>query len=241
MTDETENPIPVVQYLRMDWPGTLICGARLLSLCFALLYVIAGASSPQASFAYFQKVMLSAAAAYSLRLYQRTGPIRIRQDFLKQLLGEDSLHYLLYTFMFYFGPALLPPLSLVVVLQIVSINLFFKQLRQRTTINSILVNKFNDYATKCHDQLLTFAAFIEIMLFVYSILLVLTGQRYFILIMFYHRFLLMRYNSTRNGKNRLAFCQLRFSATNFLNKSWMPQILRSCGFKCIELICRMAP
>lgn len=173
----------------------------------------------------YKQALLMTAATSLLRLHQRMPPPPMDQlgwTYFMDLVREDSFHYLIFPFMFYAGHNLtlaLLPCSLYALfnLAVYSITILDKLGNQDQ-----LKVKIAAMIAKYQQSLLHTVALSEVTLMAMVIVGVFTRSVWFLTPMFYYRFLLLRYNSTRNAHLKVLVSQIttfaRTQAARYMNR-----------------------
>lgn len=240
-----ENPVGVQNFLMQDKYATVCWFIRLYIVISTILYILP-LLGQEVSRNSYKRVLLGAAAISALRLHQRLPRIQFNMNFARQLIVEDSLHYLLYSVLFLSaGPAtmVLSPIFLFAVLHASS---YTRKVLNASGNNGALVQKLHEYISKIQNasmqqQIFLFIATTEIVVFAVSILMIFSGQASFLVPFFYYRFLQLRYTSRRNPYSRMAFEQFRLGIHRLAYHPRCPGICRTLLLGIVSMASRMSP
>ncbi|XP_055680516.1 Krueppel homolog 2 [Lutzomyia longipalpis] len=212
---------------------------RVLTIFFAFGYLIPIFGNAQSS---YYRVLLANAATSALRLHQRLPRVSFSREFLSQLLLEDSCHYLFFSLIFlYVSPVILIllPVVLFAVLHSASYSLtLLDTLGQNSWWGARLLISIVEFQTR---NILRLAAFTEVILMPFSIVLVLLGKAGLMTPLIYYHFITMRYTSRRNPYTRNIFYECRLAAEMIANNPSMPAIVTKIIRAGISFISRLAP
>lgn len=204
-----------IEYIKGHRIDFLLAVTRTLTVLCTLSYLV-GFPGPASN--RFKQALLMNAATSSLRLHQRMPPPPLNQIgrvYFTNLIREDSFHYLIFPFMFFTGQPItltLLPCSLYAIfhLAVYAITILDKvgnQDRLRTQISN--------FVFKYQQNLLHTIALSEIALMPIVVVSVFTRVVNFVVPIFYYRFLMLRYNSTRNAHLKLLVSQIRAVAMTY--------------------------
>ncbi|GAB0094402.1 Krueppel homolog 2 [Sergentomyia squamirostris] len=212
---------------------------RVLTIFFAFNYLIPIFGNAQNS---YYKVLMANAATSALRLHQRLPRVSFSREFLTQLLMEDSCHYLFFSLIFlYVSPVLfvLLPVVLFAVLHSASYSLtLLDTLGQNSWWGARLLISIVEFQTR---NILRLAAYAEVLLMPYTIILVFSGRAGLMTPLIYYHFITLRYSSRRNPYTRNVFYEIRRSAEVLANNPSMPAIVTKVIRAAINLVSRLAP
>lgn len=191
----------------------LLAVVRALTVLCTLSYLI---GFPGPSSYRFKQALLLSAATSSLRLHQRMPPPplnQLRRSYFMNLIREDSFHYLIFPFMFFTGQPItlaLLPCALYALFNsaVYAINILDLMGNQEP-----LKLKISNLAAKYQQNLLYIIALSEVALMPIVVVSVFTRVVGILVPIFYYRFLLLRYNSSRNAHLRLLVHEIKTFAT----------------------------
>jgi len=212
---------------------------RVATMFFCLAYIIPVVGNPVQS---FYKALMANAATSALRLHQRqsSSPYTTFQNFVQQILAEDSAHYLIFSLIFLYSSPItivLLPVFLFATLHGASYSLtLLDTLGQNSWWGARLLISFVELQSR---NMLRMIAFNEIFLMPMLVLFIFSGQVSLLTPLVYMRFLSLRYSSRRNPYCRTMFHELRLSLEHVAASTSCPAILRTAIFKVIELVTRI--
>ncbi|GFN82124.1 transmembrane protein 33 [Plakobranchus ocellatus] len=231
---------PLITHLMQNKVETTLWLTRIFTVVCAIMFMLPIFGGNPYSF--YQRTLLATAATSALRMHQRMPHVQLNMDFLRLLFTEDSCHYLMYCIIFlnsYPMTMSLIPCFLFALLHACSFTKTVLNLMGPTSLMFV-----RNMITKLEAQqvnILRFIASTEIFLMPATVILVFTGKSSFFLPFLYYRFLSLRYASRRNPYNRIIFSEFRQATEYLCSKPQCPQIVRNLSFKCISIICRLAP
>lgn len=169
----------------------------------------------------YKQALLMNAATSSLRLHQRMPPPPLNQlnrNYFMNLIREDSFHYLIFPLMFFTGQpitlALLPcALYALFNLAVYAISILDKLGNQES-----LRVELSNLVAKYQQNLLYTIALSEFTLMPTVLIGVFTRVVGILVPILYYRFLLLRYNSTRNAHLKSLVIQLRTLAMTYYTR-----------------------
>ncbi|KAI4462384.1 transmembrane protein 33 [Holotrichia oblita] len=216
----------------------LLC-TRILTIIFALGYIFPIFGT---SYNAYYKALLSNAATSALRLHQRLGRVQFTSAFFRELVREDSCHYLFYSLIYlYVAPItlVLLPITLFAILHAASYSLtLLDALGQNAWWGARLLISIVEFQSR---NILRLAAFTEIMLMPMTIILILMGKAGLLTPFIYYHFLVQRYSSRRNPYTRNMFHELRVLLEAAAAKPSMPGILKQLLLRVVSISCKLAP
>lgn len=216
----------------------LLC-IRVLTIIFTLGYIFPIFGNPYNA---YYKALLSNAATSALRLHQRLGRVQFTATFLRELVKEDSCHYLFYSLIFlYVAPItlVLIPILLFAILHAASYSLtLLDSLGQNAWWGARLLISIVEFQSR---NILRLAAFTEIMLMPMTVVLILMGKAGLLTPFIYYHFLIQRYTSRRNPYTRNMFHELRVLLETTAAKPSMPGIVRQILLRIVMITCKLAP
>lgn len=198
----------VVEHVTNHKIDFILAVTRALTVLCTISYLI---GYPGPSNNRFKQALLMNAATSSLRLHQRMPPPPLSQlsrTYFTNLIREDSFHYLIFPLMFFSGQpvalALLPcSLYAVFNLAVYAITILNKLGNQDQ-----LKAKISDLVAKYQQSLLHTVALSEVALMPLVTIGVFTRFVGILVPVLYYRFLMLRYNSTRNAHLKLLVSQI---------------------------------
>ncbi|CAJ0578696.1 unnamed protein product, partial [Mesorhabditis spiculigera] len=209
---------------------------RIVTIFFALSYLLPLASAPVQRKAYF-KAFAAAMATNALRLQQRIGPVRLNMEFMQRLFTEDSCHYLLYSILFVLSePITMALLPIMIFAALQATNFFVTLMTAIGQNNSPVVPPLTRLIQNQTPNCLGIVACAEIFLAPALFASVLMGQTSLVTPIGYYRFLVMRYGSQRNPYTRQAFYQMRVSLDQVAANPSCPGLVRTFIYKSISFI-----
>jgi len=212
---------------------------RLATMFFSIAYILPLIGNPTQS---FYKALMANAATSALRLHQRQSsvPYTSFQEFVQQILQEDSAHYLIYSLIFLYSAPItivLVPVFLFATLHGASYSLtLLDTLGQNSWWGARMLISFVELQSR---NMLRMIAFNEIFLMPMLVLFIFSGQASLITPLVYMRFLSLRYSSRRNPYCRTMFHELRLALEHVASMQQCPAILRSLVYKAIQLVTRI--
>ncbi|XP_059617595.1 Krueppel homolog 2 [Phlebotomus argentipes] len=212
---------------------------RVLTIVFAFCYLLPIFGNAQSA---YYKVLMANAATSALRLHQRLPRVSFTREFVSLLLMEDSCHYLFYSLIFlYVSPVLiiLLPVVLFAVLHSASYSLtLLDTLGQNSWWGARLLISIVEFQTR---NILRLAAFTEVFLMPFTIVLILLGKGGLMTPLIYYQFLTLRYSSRRNPYTRNIFYECRLAAEMVANNPSVPAFISKILRAGISFVSRLAP
>eukprot|EP00047_Mylnosiga_fluctuans_P024411 m.160770 g.160770 ORF g.160770 m.160770 type:complete len:260 (+) comp9851_c2_seq1:51-830(+) len=197
-------------------------GAVVLFTVVALVF----ATSSFGSTAYYQALFCFGLASI-VRLYQRCGAPKFSSDYLRNVLVEDSAHYVLYSLVFFGGapsPAVL--LSPSIYAFFAACTFFRKSIAPAISPRlEGAVKKIESSASKGF----TYASNIEIGVFFLLLFRLITGPGFheLVILYMYIQFCMLRTTSRRNAYPRAAWAAVRANIERIVNSPRCPGIVRT--------------
>lgn len=217
---------------------------RLATIYFVLSYLLPLTNPHYQKMAY-TKALATAAATNAFRLHQRLRTVNVpffSQQFLYELMIEDSAHYLLYSIILVMSSPItlaLLPISIYALFNIV--NFLNKISTEVGYISASLASWLVQIKQQHTANLLSTASCAEIFLFPIIVSMVFMGKTNLFTPFVYYRFLTMRYLSRRNPYTRAMFGQLKLLIFSLANRGGCPTFVRSLIFKSVSFIEQLAP
>lgn len=208
----------VVEHISGHKIDFLLAVTRTLTVLFTLSYLV---GFPAPSDNRYKQALLMCAATSSWRLHQRMPPpprSQLSWAYFMNLIREDAFHYLLFPFMFFFGQ----PITLV--LLPCTLYALFNLAVYAISILDILGNQeplkveISNLVAKYQQSLLHTIALSEVALMPVVAIGVFTRVLSLFVPIFYYRFLLLRYNSTRNAHLKLLISQIKAAVTTYASR-----------------------
>ncbi|CAB3401578.1 unnamed protein product [Caenorhabditis bovis] len=235
------NMPTIVQYVSSHTIDSVMFAARLLTVFFAINYMlpIFAIFDP---FAAYYKLFAASAATFALRLHTRTqGRISFTREFLSTLVMEDAFHYLIYSVQFLMAPPVSMAILPVTLYAALHSSSYLVKLLKETGHHSPLVDHLERFQLAQTQNVLGIIACAEIFLVPLLVSLILSGRGSLMLPFVYYRFLTLRYSSRRNPHSRQAFAQMRMSLEQIAYANSCPQFARGLIQKAISFISSLAP
>lgn len=233
--------ITISEFVRERTTDVVLCGTRLMTLVFALTYLLPFASPPTQYSAYY-KAFAAAAATNALRVHQRVGGVSFTRDFLVRVLAEDACHYLMYAVLFITASPVTMALLPVCLFALLHSANFISQAAAATgNSNNPFVVKIQALSNQQTQNSLGVIACAEIFLVPILISMIFMGKASLFLPFVYYRFLTLRYASRRNPYSRQAFAQMRYSLEGVCASPSCPSAVRALVQKSIRVIESLAP
>lgn len=217
---------------------------RMATIYFVLSYILPIAPPHIQKLAY-TKAIAAAAATNAFRLHQRLRTVNLpilSQNFLVELMMQDSAHYLFYCLILVMSSpitlALLPITIYAIFNMIVFLNKFATEVGY---VSMSFVSWLHQLKQQQTINMLSTVACAEIFLFPLLIAMVFNGKTSLFTPFVYYRFLTMRYLSRRNPYTREMFLQLKLLLFSVANHQSCPALIQSAIFKFVSLVQRIAP
>ncbi|KAI1725298.1 transmembrane protein 33 like protein [Ditylenchus destructor] len=233
----------VLEYVSANRLETLYFTLRLVTIYFAVTYLLPMFSGPAQKNAYM-KAFVAGAATNAFRLHQRMRvshqPIFSR-IFLSELFLEDSAHYLFYSLIFAMATPVtmaLVPLVLYAILH--SLNFGLKTANEFGFGNSPTVARLTQLKTQMTPSALSMIAWSEIALLPIFTIMIFAGKANIFFPLIYSRFLSMRYVSRRNPYTRAVFANMKQSVLSFAGNQSCPPVIRNVLIKTVAFVERLS-
>ncbi|XP_076237176.1 transmembrane protein 33-containing Krueppel homolog 2 [Calliopsis andreniformis] len=212
---------------------------RLFTIIFTIGYIIPIFGN---SYNIYYKVLMSSAATSALRLHQRVPRVQLTRQFWEQLFLEDSFHYLFYSLIFlYVAPVtlVLTPIFLFALMHFASYSLVLLDcLGQNSWWGARFIISLVEFQSR---KILRLCALSEIIISLFTVLLVFTGRAGLLTPFIYFQFLKLRLASQRNPFTRNVFYELRNGLFSISRKETVPHIVRRMIDALLSLTQQMAP
>ena len=161
------------------------------------------------------------AATSSLRLHQRMPPPRLNQftmTYIMNLAREDSFHYLIFPLMFFTGQPITLALLPCSLYAIFNLAVYAITILDKLGDHDHVKAKISDIVAKYQQSLLHTVAVSEVALMPIVIVGVFTRSVGILIPVLYYRFLMLRYNSTRNAHLKLLVSQIMTIASSMASR-----------------------
>lgn len=243
--ERNEQRQTVQQYLLTNKYDTCLWLIRLYMIFSTVCYMLPlfGQDFGRAC---YRRVLIGSAAVSALRLHQRLPGIQFNMEFARQLVLEDSFHYLIYSVLFLVGGGATMALMPIFVFSVMHAATYTRKVLNVSGSTNFLIQKMSELISKIENrdtqqQMLFFIATTEILVFVASLLLIFTGQASFLVPFFYYRFLQLRYSSRRNPYSRMVFNQLRTTIEQLAVHPKCPSFASKLLRAAVSITLRFAP
>lgn len=206
----------VSQHIANHKIDMILAITRALTILCSLAFLVGIFGQPENR---YKQALLMTAATSSLRLHQRMPPPPLRLmnlSYLSNLIKEDSFHYLMFPFLFFFERPLTLTLLPCSLYAIFNLAVYAITLLDKYGGHDQLKMQISNLIAKYQQSLLHAIALSELALMA----LVSIGFKSvrFLVIIFYYRFLLLRYNSTRNAHLRTLVAQVKTIGQSYLGR-----------------------
>lgn len=164
----------------------------------------------------YKQALLMNAATSSLRLHQRMPPPQMNQlsrVYFTNLMKEDSFHYLIFPLMFFSGQPITLALLPCSLYALFNLAVYAISILDKLGDQDQLKVKISNFVAKYQQSLLHTIALSEVAMMPIVVVSVFTRVVSILVPLFYYRFLLLRYNSTRNAHLKLLVSQIRSKVT----------------------------
>lgn len=163
----------------------------------------------------YKQALLMNAATSSLRLHQRMPPPQMNQlsrAYFTNLMKEDSFHYLIFPLMFFTGQPITLALLPCSLYALFNLAVYAITILDKLGDQEELKVKISNFVAKYQQSLLHTIALSEVAMMPIAVVSVFTRVVSILVPLFYYRFLLLRYNSSRNAHLRLLISQIKAKA-----------------------------
>jgi len=212
---------------------------RLATIIFTIGYILPIMGNPYNS---YYKALMANGATSALRLHQRLPQVQFNRQFLTLFLMEDSAHYLLFSIIFIFAAPItlvLAPVVLFAVLHFASYSLtLLDTLGQNSWWGARLLISLVELQSR---NILRMAAFQEIFLLPFSVMMIFAGKTSLAIPFLYYRFLGLRYTSRRNPYCRTICHELKLSMEALAYNSKCPTWAKNVIYKAVSFVSNLAP
>lgn len=236
----TQQQNPVLVHMMANKVESLLWLTRIFTVVCTVAFILPVLGGSQYSM--YQRALLAAAATSALRLHQRLPNVQLTMNFLRQLMLEDSAHYLLYAILFLNSYPMTMSLIPVFLFALLHACSFTKTVLNLLGPNSMgFVRRAVAKLEAQQVNILRFIASTEIFLMPAIVVLIFSGKATIFMPFLYYRFLTLRYSSRRNPYNRTLFAEFRMAAEYLVAKPQCPGMVRNLCLQAISFICRLAP
>ena len=203
----------VVQHISSHRVDFILAVTRALTVLCTISYLI-GFPGPSSN--RFKQALLLNAATSSLRLHQRMRPPPLNQlnvSYFMNLVREDSFHYLIFPLMFFSGHPIALALLPCSLYAIFNLAVYAISMLEILGDQDHLKRTISELVTKYQQSLLHTVALSEIALMPIVAIGVFNRFVGILVPILYYRFLMLRYNSTRNAHLKLLVSQIKTVAS----------------------------
>lgn len=196
----------------------ILATTRALTVLCTLSYLI---GFPGPSQNRFKQALLMNAATSSLRLHQRMPPPPLNQlsrSYFMNLIREDSFHYLIFPIMFFTGQPITLALLPCALYALFNLAVYAISILDKLGNQEPLKLEISNLVAKYQQNLLYTIALSEVVLMPVVVIGVFTRAVGILVPIFCYRFLLLRYNSTRNAHLKSLIRELRTFATTYISR-----------------------
>lgn len=194
----------------------ILAVTRALTVLCTISYLI---GFPGPSENRFKQALLMNAATSSLRLHQRMPPPPLNQlsaQYFKDLVAEDSFHYLIFPVMFFTGQPITLALLPCALYALFNLAVFAITILDKLGSQERLKVEISNFVARYQQSLLYTIALSELVLMFVTIIAVFTKVVSFMSPIFYYRFMMLRYNSTRNHHLKSLIQELKVFASRLM-------------------------
>lgn len=219
-SSEPGSPLSILfNHLKQNKLEFLLFITRTLTVLGTLAYIV---GYPEPASKRFKQALLMTGATSSLRLHQRMPPPPLNQlgwQYFMNLIKEDAFHYLLFPFLFFFGQPIalvLLPCSLYAIFNLAR---YAIQILEKLGNHEQLRLTISNTMTTYQRSLLQLIALSEVSLMAVVVIGVFTRVCGLMTPLLYYRFLMLRYNSSRNAHLKLLVTQIRDTVIHLMNRN----------------------
>lgn len=208
----------VIEHIKGHKIDFILAVTRALTVLCTLSYLI-GFPGPASN--RFKQALLMNAATSSLRLHQRMPPPPLNQlsrAYFMNLFREDSFHYLIFPFMFFTGQPITLALLPCALYALFNLAVYAISILDKLGNQEALKLEISNFVAKYQQSLLHTIALSEVALMPTVVISVFTRVVSVLVPLFYYRFLMLRYNSTRNAHLKLLISQIKTIATTYASR-----------------------
>lgn len=208
----------VIEHIKGHRIDFILAVTRALTVLCTLSYLI-GFPGPATN--RFKQALLMNAATSSLRLHQRMPPPPLNQlsrDYFLGLIREDSFHYFIFPFMFFTGQPITLALLPCALYALFNLAVYAISILDKLGNQEALKLEIGNFVAKYQQSLLHTIALSEVALMPTLVISVFTRVVSILVPLFYCRFLMLRYQSTRNAHLKLLISQIKTIATTYASR-----------------------
>lgn len=206
----------VIEHIKGHRVNFILAVTRLLTVLCTISYLIGFPGPAQNR---FKQALLLNAATSSLRLHQRMPPPQLNQlsrAYFMNLIREDSFHYLIFPMMFLTGNPITLALLPCCLYALFNLAVYTITILDKYGDQDRLKARVLDFVAKYQQSLLHTIALSEVALVPIVVISVFTQVVGILVPMLYYKFILLRYNSTRNFQLKLLLSQIRALANFYI-------------------------
>lgn len=214
-TTQTRGWDAVVAHVSSHKIEFILAVTRAVTVLSTICYLI---GFPGPSENRYKQALLMNAATSSLRLHQRMPPPPLNQlnrSYFMNLIREDSFHYLIFPLMFFTGQPITLALLPCALYALFNLAVYAISILDKLGNQEPLRVELSNLVAKYQQNLLYTIALSEFTLMPTVLIGVFTRVVGIFVPVLYYRFLLLRYNSTRNAHLKSLVLQLRTLATTY--------------------------
>lgn len=167
----------------------------------------------------YKQALLMNAATSSLRLHQRMPPpplTQLNRNYFMNLIREDSFHYLIFPLMFFTGQPITLALLPCALYALFNLAVYAISILDKLGSQEPMRVELSNLVAKYQQNLLYTIALSELTLMPTILIGIFTKVVRIFVPVLYYRFLLLRYNSTRNAHLKLLVVELKTLATTYI-------------------------
>ena len=212
----------IVEHIKDHKIDFILAVTRALTVLCTLSYLI-GFPGPASN--RFKQALLMNAATSSLRLHQRMPPPQLSQlsrTYFLNLFKEDSFHYLIFPLMFVTGHPVALALLPCSLYAIFNLAVYAISILDKVGNQDQLKARISDLVARYQQNLLHTVALSEVTMMPVVAIGVLTKTVGIFVPFLYYRFLVLRYNSTRNAHLKMLVSQIttmaRAQASRYMSR-----------------------
>lgn len=208
----------VITHIKGHKIDFILAVTRALTVLCTLSYLV-GFPGPASN--RFKQALLMNAATSSLRLHQRMPPpplSQLNRNYFANLIREDSFHYLVFPFMFFTGLPITLALLPCALYALFNLAIYAISILDKLGDQEPLRLEISNFVAKYQQSLLYTIALSEVALMPVVVVSVFTKVVSLLVPIFYYRFLLLRYNSTRNAHLKMLITEIRTFATTYISR-----------------------
>lgn len=208
----------VIAHIKGHKIDFVLAVTRALTVLCTLSYLV-GFPGPASN--RFKQALLMNAATSSLRLHQRMPPPPLNQlnrNYFANLIREDSFHYLVFPLMFFTGQPITLVLLPCALYALFNLAIYAISILDKLGDQEPLKLEISNFVAKYQQNLLYTIALSEVTLMPVVVISVFTKVVNLLVPIFYYRFLLLRYNSTRNAHLKMLIVEIKTFVTTYASR-----------------------